>query len=75
MTAEFGAGFDVSNLRKMRNFYELFRKQDALRPELTWTHYRLLLKVKDENARNWYIEELQMELDRNRRFLLENKRN
>ena len=75
LTAEFGAGFDVSNLRKMRNFYELFRKQDALRPELTWTHYRLLLKVKDENARNWYIEELQMELDRNRRFLLENKRN
>ena len=57
LTAEFGAGFDVSNLRKMRNFYELFRKQDALRPELTWTHYRLLLKVKDENARNWYIEE------------------
>lgn len=43
LTAEFGAGFDVSNLRKMRNFYELFRKQDALRPELTWTHYRLLL--------------------------------
>ena len=75
LTAEFGAGFDVSNLRKMRNFYELFRKQDALRPELTWTHYRLLLKVKDENARNWYIEELQMELDRNRHFLLETRRN
>ena len=40
LTAEFGAGFDVSNLRKMRNFYELFRKQDALRPELGWMTFK-----------------------------------
>lgn len=32
LTSEFGAGFDVSNLRKMRNFYEMFQKQDAVRP-------------------------------------------
>ena len=36
---EFGRGFDESNLRHMRNFYSIYEKQDALRPELSWTHY------------------------------------
>ena len=41
----------------MRRFYLAFPIQDALRPELTWTHYRLLCKVKDESARTWYMNE------------------
>ena len=40
LTAEFGKGFDESNLRNMRRFYRLFPIRDALRPELSWTHYR-----------------------------------
>ena len=40
LTVEFGKGFDVSNLRNMRRFYVAFPIQDALRPELSWTHYR-----------------------------------
>jgi hypothetical protein len=36
-----GRGFDASNLRNMRLFYQLFRNCDALRHELSWTHYRL----------------------------------
>ncbi|MBD0298420.1 MAG: hypothetical protein ICV84_25000 [Flavisolibacter sp.] len=31
--------------------------RDALRPELSWTHYKLLLRVEDEAARNYYMEE------------------
>lgn len=57
LTAEFGKGFDVSNLRNMRRFYASFPIQDALRPELSWTHYRALMKVTDEAARTFYLEE------------------
>lgn len=54
---EFGKGFDISNLRNMRKFYLAFKKQDALRPELSWTHYRRLIRVENYQARNWYTEE------------------
>ena len=57
LKSEFGKGYDVRNLRNMRKFYLVFQKWNAVRTELTWTHYRTLLKVKDESARNWYLEE------------------
>jgi predicted nuclease of restriction endonuclease-like (RecB) superfamily len=57
LTVEFGKGFDITNLRHMRRFYTLFPNQDALRRELSWTHYRLLLKVELEVARSWYMTE------------------
>ncbi len=57
LTAEFGRGFDASNLRNMRLFYQTFPIRDALRHELSWTHYRLLLRVDDESARQWYVQE------------------
>lgn len=57
LTTDFGKGFDVSNLRYMRLFYLAFPIRDALRHELTWTHYRRLSKIKDESARVWYMNE------------------
>jgi hypothetical protein len=57
LTAEFGKGFDASNLRYMRLFYQAFPMCDALRHELSWTHYRRLLRVDNENARLWYMNE------------------
>lgn len=56
-TREFGRGFDASNLRYMRLFYQAFPICDALRHELSWTHYRLLLRVDDACAREWYMHE------------------
>ena len=47
LTEEFGKGFDERELRRIRQFYLTFPKWDALRPELTWTHYRLLIRVQD----------------------------
>jgi predicted nuclease of restriction endonuclease-like (RecB) superfamily len=41
----------------MRQFYQLFEKSHALRDELSWTHYRLLLKVKNDQARQFYMQE------------------
>ena len=57
LTAEFGRGFDASNLRNMRSFYQAFPNCDALRHELSWTHYRLLSRVQSEEARIWYMNE------------------
>jgi len=57
LTAEFGKGFDASNLRYMRMFYQAFPNCDALRHELTWTHYRQLLRVEDVQSRDWYMNE------------------
>lgn len=54
---EFGSGFSVRNLQQMKKFYSLFPNTNALRSQLTWTHYRLLLRIEDDNARNWYMEE------------------
>ncbi len=57
LTAEFGKGFDASNLRYMRLFYQAFPNCDAVRHELSWTHYRLLLRVENRDARDWYMNE------------------
>ena len=57
LTAEFGKGFDASNLRYMRLFYKAFPNCDTLRHELSWSHYRLLLRVENPAARDWYMNE------------------
>ncbi len=54
---EYGGGFTVTNLKVMRQFYLAYPKGHALRDQLSWTHWRALLTVQDEVARNYYIEE------------------
>lgn len=57
LTFEFGKGFDESNLRNMRIFYKAFPIRDALRHELSWTHYRLLSKLETDQKRTFYLNE------------------
>ncbi|WP_461207914.1 PDDEXK nuclease domain-containing protein, partial [Clostridium sp. DL1XJH146] len=57
LKAEFGKGFTVTNLKYMRQFYLAFPNSHALRDQLSWTHYRLLLKIENEEVRNFNIEE------------------
>jgi predicted nuclease of restriction endonuclease-like (RecB) superfamily len=57
LTAQFGKGFDVTNLRNMRRFYLDFPIRDALRLELSWTHYRTLIRIENPAAREWYQKE------------------
>ena len=57
MTNDFGKGFTVANLKNMRQFYLTFPIRYALRSELSWTHYRLLMRVENDNARQFYTEE------------------
>ncbi|MCL2639881.1 MAG: PDDEXK nuclease domain-containing protein [Phycisphaerales bacterium] len=57
LTRDFGKGFEERELRKIRQFYLAFPIRDSLRPELGWTHYRLVLRVPDDKARAFYIDE------------------
>ena len=57
LTFEFGKGFDDSNLRNMRSFYLAFPIRDALRHELSLTHYRLLCRLDNVAKRNYYLQE------------------
>ena len=57
LTEKLGKGFDVRNLRNMRSFFQTFPIRNALRTELSWTHYRSLLRIEKAGARDWYLEE------------------
>ena len=57
LTVEFGKGFTYSNLKNMRQFYVIFPNGYALRSELSWTHYRLLMRVDNPKAREYYAKE------------------
>lgn len=57
MTQDFGKGFTVANLKNMRQFYLTFPNGYALRSELSWTHYRLLMRVENDKAREFYMQE------------------
>ena len=57
LTGEFGKGFTARNLRAMRQFYEAFPIWHAVRAELSWTHYRLLMRVEEPDRRNFYLTE------------------
>jgi predicted nuclease of restriction endonuclease-like (RecB) superfamily len=57
LTAEYGKGFTATNLKYMRQFFLAFPNGHALRDELTWTHYRLIMRVENERARQYYLEE------------------
>ncbi|MGL5123076.1 MAG: PDDEXK nuclease domain-containing protein [Fusobacteriaceae bacterium] len=57
LTKEFGKGYSVSNIKYMRQFYLVFQISHSLSDQLSWTHYRLLIKLKNEGIRNFYIIE------------------
>jgi len=57
LSMEFGKGFDERNLNNMRAFYSSFPIWNALRTELSWTHYRLLSRLDSGLKRNYYLQE------------------
>jgi predicted nuclease of restriction endonuclease-like (RecB) superfamily len=57
LKSEFGKGFDPSNLSMMRALFLTYPIFDAVRQELSWTHYRLLLRVENPDARSFYENE------------------
>ena len=54
---EFGSGFSKRQLDLMRQFYRTFPIVNAVRSQLSWTHYRLLIRLENEDKREFYIAE------------------
>lgn len=56
LTKEFGKGFPVTNLQQMKKFYSLYQKQQtvSVKFDLSWSHYLTLMRIEDENERNYY---------------------
>ena len=55
-----GKGFSVANLKNFRQFYIVFpdfQKSYTVRSQLSWSHYRLIMRVENERARNFYLTE------------------
>lgn len=75
LTKDLGRGFSETNIRNFRKFYLVFPDfntiQQTLSAELTWSHFQLIMRVSDENARAYYLKEVVSEnwsvrtLDRN----------
>lgn len=57
LTTEFGKGFTVANLKNMRQFYRAYPNRYTLCSELSWSHYRVLMRISDEKRREWYTDE------------------
>jgi len=57
LTSEFGKGFSQQSLRNMRQFYNCFPIHSTLWSELSWSHYKLLIRLKSKEARDYYMEE------------------
>jgi predicted nuclease of restriction endonuclease-like (RecB) superfamily len=60
LSEEFGKGFSIANLKNFRQFYIVFsenQKSYALRSELTWSHYRLIMRLDNPAARQYYMQE------------------
>ena len=74
LTKEYGKSYSKRNLQYFRKFYQYFPDREIVNAcvhNLTWTHFRSLLRVQDESARIWYLNEASHEnwnartLDRN----------
>jgi len=57
LSEDFGKSFDARELRRIRQFYLSFPIRDTVRPELSWSHYRLLIRIEKEDIRLFYIKE------------------
>ena len=66
LTKEFGNGFGIDTVEQARKFYLVYKISDAARrkselptfkPNLSWTHYRYLMRIDNSNARAFYEQE------------------
>lgn len=64
LTAEFGRGFEEKNLRRMIQFAEAFPDEEiiaALRRQLSWTHFKILIPIEDALKREFYAQMCRIE--------------
>lgn len=54
---QFGSGFSYRQLNWFRQFYRIFPIMNALRSQFSWTHYRTLIRIDNQDKREFYIAE------------------
>lgn len=54
---EFGTGFSIRQLERYRQFYKTFPIASALRSQLNWSQYKLLLRIENQDNRDFYVAE------------------
>lgn len=54
---QFGTGFSVRQLEMNRQFYRTFPNTNALRSQFNWTHYRTLIRIDNQDKKDFYIAE------------------
>lgn len=54
---EYGTGFSARQLERFRQFYRSFPNASALRTEFSWTHYKLMLSIENNDKRDFYLAE------------------
>lgn len=74
LTELYGKGYDISNLKRMRRLYLTFKKGGPLAHQLTWTNLSIILPIKNESKRNYYIN-LCIKQNLSKRQLLEKIKN
>lgn len=57
LTNEFKKGFDRSNLIRMKQFYSIYKDSATSWHQLSWSHYKLLIKIEDNTKRDFYFNE------------------
>ena len=57
LTNEFCKGFSTRNLKRMRKLYLYYSKRTTMLSQLSWSHYLELIKISDEDKRNFYMYE------------------
>ena len=54
LESEYGSGFGIRQLEQSRQFYRIYPIANALRSQLNWTQYRLLIQISDPSKREYY---------------------
>lgn len=57
LTNEFGQGFSMPSLKKMKKFYNTYKGGSTLWNQLSWSHNRLIMNIEDESKRYFYLDE------------------
>ena len=55
LSQEIGKKYNITTLKRMRQFYLIIEKGAAMRHQLSWSHYRKLLPIGNINEINYYI--------------------
>ena len=53
----YGSGYSVRQLELMRQFYKTFPIANTLYSQLSWSHYKLLIRIEDKDKREFYLHE------------------